>query len=95
MHARSGRGVVCSTLGHVMWDAGVGFPLTHVAMSTEGDGEPPAKKLRTGGGDGLGEVGGEIKDGPGSSLTVAKEGDVGITEFVSDHDGFFAVLKRR
>ena len=72
-----------------------GFPLTHVAMSAIGAGEPPAKKLRTDGGIGLGEKGAEVGDGQDSSLAVAKEGDVGITEFVSDHVGFFAVLKRR
>ena len=65
---------------------------------------PPPKKLRTddGGaeasalavlGDGdNGDLGGQQ---PSPCHTAPKESDVGISEFMSEHEGFFAVLKRR
>lgn len=69
------------------------FPPTHVAMSDSS--EPPPKKLRTDDRAGVGVL--ERVEGGGQSgqFSATKEEDVGITEYVSDHDGFFAVLKRR
>ncbi len=66
-----------------------GFPPSLVAMS-----EPPLKKLRTDSdcaGDGALEAEGRIIP----SGRAAKESDVGISEYMSDHEGFFAVLKRK
>lgn len=58
-------------------------------MSDSEASAPLPKKPRTdeGGGEGVG-----MKSPPAQ---VAKEEDVGISQFVSDHEGFFAVLKRR
>ena len=58
---------------------------------------PPSKKQK---GDGLAEEDGKWEEGLGgqedeSSPSYVQERDVGITEFVSDHEGFFAILKRR
>lgn len=65
-------------------------------MSDKEEGsEPPLKKLRTDGGTGGGAEGEEGGGGQSPPSLAAKEQDVGITQFVSDHDGFFAVLKRR
>ena len=60
-----------------------------------GDLEPPPRKKQRGvkecenGGEELG-----VKE-DGASPFCVQESDVGITEFVSDHKGFFAILKRR
>lgn len=69
-------------------------------MSGEGEGDdgdvqpPPRKKLRGAGSSGNG--GGELEaQEDESSPCSAQERDVGITEFVSSHEGFFAILKRR
>ena len=55
---------------------------------------PPSKKQRTEavereGGEGIGV---KVQE---SSSSPVQESDVGITEFVSQHEGFFAILKRR
>lgn len=64
-------------------------------MSDSEASAPLPKKPRTdeGGGEGVGtKVEGGSQSPPAQ---VAKEEDVGISQFVSDHEGFFAVLKRR
>lgn len=51
---------------------------------------PPCKKLRVDNGEGTDDLG-----DPGSPGHVATEAEVGIDEFSSEHEGFFAILKRR
>lgn len=51
---------------------------------------PPRKKLRVDSGEGTEE----LRDA-GSPEHVATQAGVGINEFTSEHEGFFAILKRR
>lgn len=69
------------------------------SIAGEEAGPPPLKKLRAddeldGEGEGVGHDVDVPEEGQSSS-GPAQECDVGITEFASDHEGFFAILKRR
>lgn len=56
---------------------------------------PPAKRVCT---DAVDSVEGgeeEVSSSQECSWVSPRETDVGISEYVSDHEGFFAILKRR
>ena len=68
------------------------------APTESGDTDPPPpKKLRAANDSEEREGAGHqdpVQEGQ-SSHGPAKESEVGTTEFASDHEGFFAILKRR